>query len=362
MKFVLVFLLITFPFVGQSQGIQFESLTFEEALQKAKKEHKLIFMDCYTTWCGPCKVMSEKVFTQFAVGDYFNGRFVNLKIDMEKEEGKELAKRFSITAYPTFLLIKKDGSILFKMVGGCDADTFISKMEAGQDEKNSLAFWNEKYEAGKIKKVEVLRYINLLMDAGENEKIQSVAALLWEKLSKKERVGKKYWPLYSNRRLTSYGTEYFEFLLNHRNEFVKSMGKTIVDNQICRVYTNFVTTYIWGNLLGVGEYPQVAIRQIIDKLQTSDIEGKEVILAKCRFAQARHEYDCVKMIEQMNLILPTAREDELWGLASAFYRVFDKESCDECKVELKKLGDAFVTKAKEEELKGYLKRCFNRYE
>ena len=51
--------------------------SFEEALQKAKQENKLIFVDLYTTWCGPCKKMAAETFPQQAVGDYFNKNFVN---------------------------------------------------------------------------------------------------------------------------------------------------------------------------------------------------------------------------------------------------------------------------------------------
>ncbi|GAH00631.1 unnamed protein product, partial [marine sediment metagenome] len=69
------------------QGINFNVHSFEEAIKTAKAENKLIFVDAYTTWCGPCKWMSKNVFTEGKVGDYFNESFVNVKIDMEKGEG-----------------------------------------------------------------------------------------------------------------------------------------------------------------------------------------------------------------------------------------------------------------------------------
>lgn len=67
-----------------TEGIKFEDITFNEALKKAKEQGKLIFMDCYTTWCGPCKMMSNQVFKQKQVGDFFNQNFVNLKVDMKR--------------------------------------------------------------------------------------------------------------------------------------------------------------------------------------------------------------------------------------------------------------------------------------
>lgn len=74
------------------EGVRFESLTFEEALQKAKEENRWIFLDAYTSWCGPCKVMAEQVFTLAKAGVFFNSRFVNVKYDMEKGEGQSWQK------------------------------------------------------------------------------------------------------------------------------------------------------------------------------------------------------------------------------------------------------------------------------
>jgi uncharacterized protein YyaL (SSP411 family) len=59
---------------------------------KAKKENKLIFVDAYASWCGPCKLMVKNIFPLKTVGDYYNSHFINAKIDMEKGEGIELAK------------------------------------------------------------------------------------------------------------------------------------------------------------------------------------------------------------------------------------------------------------------------------
>lgn len=70
-----------------SAQINFREGGFAEALEAAKSENKLVFMDCYTSWCGPCKLMASKEFVQEKAGEYFNPRFVSVKIDMEKGEG-----------------------------------------------------------------------------------------------------------------------------------------------------------------------------------------------------------------------------------------------------------------------------------
>ena len=114
-----------------AQGIHFEEMTFDEALSKAKREDKLIFMDCYTEWCGPCKVMSRNVFTKKKVGDFFNANLINLKMDMEKGEGITLAKQYGVKAYPTMLLIRPDGTVQHTLVGSLDVLTLLERVQAG---------------------------------------------------------------------------------------------------------------------------------------------------------------------------------------------------------------------------------------
>ena len=69
-------------------GIHFmDNPTWQEVLKQAKEQNKMIFMDCYTVWCGPCKVLAKEIFSQKKVGDFFNAHFVNVKYDMEKGDG-----------------------------------------------------------------------------------------------------------------------------------------------------------------------------------------------------------------------------------------------------------------------------------
>ncbi|MHC1780073.1 MAG: thioredoxin family protein [Bacteroidales bacterium] len=109
-----------------SQGVLFEK-TLDDAFAKAKKENKMVFVDCYTVWCGPCKLISQFVFPTKIAGDYFNPNFVCVKLDCEKGEGIEFAKKQEIVGYPTFFIFKNDGTLLSRfMGGGMDADAFLA--------------------------------------------------------------------------------------------------------------------------------------------------------------------------------------------------------------------------------------------
>lgn len=114
-----------------AQGINFEpdGTTLAAAAAKAKKENKLVFVDCYTQWCGPCKKMARDIFPDAKVGEYMNPRFVNLKIDMEAKYAEGLSKEWQVTAYPTFIIFNADGKEIGRFMGGSDADGFIRRVE-----------------------------------------------------------------------------------------------------------------------------------------------------------------------------------------------------------------------------------------
>lgn len=109
----------------EQPGIKFFEGTWDEALQLAKKENKLIFLDVYATWCGPCKRLSAQTFPDPEVGKYYNERFINVKVDGEKGEGLTLRQRYGVRGYPTLLFINHKGEVVHKTAGFRDPQRFI---------------------------------------------------------------------------------------------------------------------------------------------------------------------------------------------------------------------------------------------
>lgn len=105
----------------QAQGIDFFHGTWEEAKAKAKAENKLLFVDTYASWCGPCKWMAANAFPDASVGEHFNKYFINVKMDMEKGEGPSFAQKYPVSAYPTLMFINGDGKKMHEEVGAQDA-------------------------------------------------------------------------------------------------------------------------------------------------------------------------------------------------------------------------------------------------
>ena len=183
-KLVLLLAAVCFCFGGlraqeADGGVKFvEGKTFNEALALAKESGKMLFVDCYTSWCGPCRMMATKVFPQKLMGDYFNEKFVSVKIDMEKGEGPELHKRFNVRAYPTFLFLDADGKELNRIVGGdADAAKFLAKVKEGLGEKG-LAAMTARYEGGERDTTFLMDYLEVLGTAYDSGKAAEVAEVL----------------------------------------------------------------------------------------------------------------------------------------------------------------------------------------
>lgn len=188
MRFFTLFALLIFSLSVAAQeegGVVFQEKTFDELLADAKAQDKLIFIDAYTTWCGPCKMMTAKVFPQEAVGSVYNKKFINAKFDMEKGEGPELARRFSVMAYPTYLFVNGDGELVHKGLGYIPATELLALADVAESDENLLALSN-RYEGGDRNPEFVSSYINTLNDVYEKERAAEVTDAYLSGIDKKE--------------------------------------------------------------------------------------------------------------------------------------------------------------------------------
>lgn len=109
-------------------GINFFHGTWKEALAVAQEENKLIFLDAYAAWCGPCKMMARTTFKEKEVGEFFNANFINVKMDMEKHpEGPRLSNQLYLTAYPTMYFLNYSEKPIYKTLGYLKANKLIAE-------------------------------------------------------------------------------------------------------------------------------------------------------------------------------------------------------------------------------------------
>ncbi|TWI94341.1 thioredoxin [Mucilaginibacter frigoritolerans] len=98
---------------------------FDEALKQGRLQKKYIFVDAYASWCGPCKMLKKRTFTDDKAAAFFNANFINVSIDMEKGQGPALAQQWQLQAYPTLIIFNPQGKPVLGTVGYVNADDLI---------------------------------------------------------------------------------------------------------------------------------------------------------------------------------------------------------------------------------------------
>lgn len=167
MKLRLLIALFTITTVLSAQGIVFEHTPWKDVMSKAKEEGKAMFVDSYATWCGPCKRMSKNVFTKSEVGDFFNENFINLKLDMEKEDGVSFGHKYPVSAYPTLYFLAGDGEIIHKEKGGKSVEKLLKLGELVLRKYDTSGQYVEAYEAGERNYNLVYNYVKALNKSGK---------------------------------------------------------------------------------------------------------------------------------------------------------------------------------------------------
>lgn len=311
MKYVLLSMVCVFfslAGMAQEEGMRFENLSFEQALEKARAENKLVFVDCYTSWCGPCKRMMNSVFPQKEVGDYMNATFVNLKCDMEKGEGPELKERFRVAAFPTYVIVHPDGSIAHKFLGAMSASDFLACVKETFDEEKAFGTLEKKYEKGERDKEFLTRYGEVLR-ANSDSKALQVSHELFEQLTDEERFSEEYRYVYQRVDYFPVGSAEWKFFRDNEEKFREIMGDEGM-KRIMFTNCNFVLNGLFADPEAVKSKRE--LKQIEKELATLplDKDSMEILYVYLRVAQAKASGDSEKFVtvcEQELSKLPKGR-------------------------------------------------------
>lgn len=166
MKKLFSIILLSFSVLFFAQeSIDFQTTTFKEVLAKAKREKKLVFMDAFASWCGPCKMMEKNIFPIKSVKEYYNANFINSRFDMEKGEGREIAMKYGIRSYPTFLFLNGDGEVVSKSYGYMDENQFLSFAKEANNPKLKNNSYKELFDKGETDPEFLINMMKLYSDS-----------------------------------------------------------------------------------------------------------------------------------------------------------------------------------------------------
>lgn len=115
--------------VKQISFIKNNDKTMEQMLTQAKSQKKILFVDVYTTWCGPCKWMDENTFQDARVSEKFNKTFLNYKVDGDSFEGVNVGIIYRVDSYPTYLFIGPDGKVIHRIEGMMSAEGLVQEAD-----------------------------------------------------------------------------------------------------------------------------------------------------------------------------------------------------------------------------------------
>lgn len=223
--------------------IKFETGSWAEIKAKAKAENKLIFLDAYTEWCGPCKWMAKNVFSNDTVANYYNTSFVNAKIDMEKGEGIDIAKLYAINVYPSLLFIDGNGNIIHRVVGARNNSDFLLLGKDAQIPEKQFKTLDENYKRGQKDAAFIKLYLNALWQAGME--INDPLTAYFNTQKDADLLNRENWDMIHTF-VDGFESREFSFLLKNRDLYSKLYTADSVNNKIYEVCIHQCIQYIYA--------------------------------------------------------------------------------------------------------------------
>lgn len=314
-----VVLCATTVFFTQAQGIHFESTTFEEAVTKASKENKLLFIDCFTSWCGPCKVLSRDIFPNDTVGLFFNPRFVSLKIDMEKGEGKTIAENYTVKAFPTLLFIDPHSREIVNRIVGVYSGIqwLIEGARQATDPSRNLKGLSIRYTQNKQDIDAAQDYLSALRSASMKAEADSILNDYLANLSEEERYSEKNWQLLV-RQVDNIYSPTFNYLSTHAQAFRLSIGEEAVNSKLETLYRYAILKFIYRKRIPVEEFPQKNFDKLCALMK--DYNGKNAAYFQAQLNLISHvqqgDYDgmlqALTQAEKQGVLTPDVHFFFIW--------------------------------------------------
>jgi thiol-disulfide isomerase/thioredoxin len=313
-------------FAQQEKGIHFTDSSWQTLLAKAKNEHKLIFMDAHTTWCGPCKWMDKNVFPDDNVAAVYNHNFINAHTDMEKGEGIDLRKKYKVNAYPTFLFINGDGEVVHKAVGQSTVTEFIQFGLDAISPTRNLRYFIKNYSDNQNNFDFVSDYCKALKVAYENDAANEIALNYLEKQNPESLINNGNWQLiHSN--LADASSAVFQNVVDNKKQFEDQFGKEMVDEKIYQTYLSWPSHYIKYDKEGAVVFDKNGFEKFQTQLQKSNYEKKNEIIAKAKltvfFGQKNwkgYTATVAEMIKDQILKMDTKDAEQIYFYSDLVYR------------------------------------------
>lgn len=272
-RLTLVLALLIFQsglFAQNAKSIKFEHGSWSQIVEKAKEENKLIFIDFYTQWCGPCLNMAEEVFILPTVYTFYNNNFINAKIDAEAGEGIKLAKKYQINSYPTYLFIDPNSQeAVHKSGSRQDPEVFIFTGESALNPQMRSFYLESEYDKQKGDLTFLKKYAAYKISVYDRKALEKVLDQM--SAMNIELNNKDAWELFVNN-ITGYDNAFIKELFANYSKYVNLYGKEVVDAKLAKE-TSYAPLELLSKLPDFeGRYTNMLLNEINTAIRAKNYE------------------------------------------------------------------------------------------
>lgn len=208
--------------ISLAQGVKFQQGTWAEIQAQAKTQNKYIFVDTYFIGCAPCAFMDKNVFPEKEIGDFYNKKFINFKVNTQKGEGKDFAKKYKILAVPSLMFFSPEGKLVHKIANAALPKAFLQYGKDALNPEKQVYSLKKQFEQGNRQPQFLRNYITALASAYESNREPLKIYL--------NQQGKKKWSTTENwslitKNVRSSTSDIFKYVIAHREKFGQAQGK-----------------------------------------------------------------------------------------------------------------------------------------
>lgn len=282
---LLIFILTVATAQSQNRKIEFQDKPWNDILQMAGATDKIIFMDAYATWCGPCKWIAANMFTNDTIADFYNEKFICVKFDMEKGEGLSLAAQYQVKAYPTLLFITSKGELVHKRVGAPQkVSDYIEMGKIALTPGQGLTEMQKRYDNGDRSPAFMISYLDRLQ--GAYVPITEQVNQYFASLPEQDRFEPLNWQILY-KYVTEMNSPAFGFLQKNQAAFEKRYSPDSVYQKIFNVYLQSLAALVRTRNFSEANYSKA--KQTIMESGFKDA-GKVIFTADIYVSQMKGDF------------------------------------------------------------------------